>query len=101
MGIIAKTQIKSHELAKQHKDLLEIKMQAKDETMFPENKLIGLTIEGVSYMTEEEAEGIGWSCRPIVLHLTGGLWLLPLSDDEGNNGGTPVSYTHLTLPTKA
>lgn len=49
--------------------------------------LQGRTIVKVGYMSEEEAEAMGWSARPIVIELDNGLLLYPSMDDEGNDGG--------------
>lgn len=50
-------------------------------------KLVGKTIKKVRYMTEEEAQGMYWSKRPLVIHFTDGSFLIPQADDEANNGG--------------
>lgn len=44
-------------------------------------------ISSVRYLTQEEAEGMGWHKRPLVIRFTDGSYLMPQSDDEGNNGG--------------
>lgn len=56
------------------------------------NKLLkGKTIKYVSYLSETEAKDMGWYHRPLILNFTDGSCLLPMSDDEGNNGGA-MSY---------
>lgn len=42
---------------------------------------------GARYMTAEEAEQSGLTCRPVVILFEKGAWIAPLSDDEGNDGG--------------
>ena len=57
--------------------------------------LIGSKIIKVDYMSNEEAEEIGWYKRPIQIHLDNGAILSPQADDEGNDGGalfTGVQY---------
>lgn len=50
-------------------------------------QLVGRTIKSVLYMDNESAEEMGWYSRPIVIELDDGTQLIPMSDDEGNNGG--------------
>lgn len=49
--------------------------------------LIGKKIKDVRQMTKKEAEQFGWYKRPFVLQLEDGTWIVPQSDDEGNDGG--------------
>tara|TARA_R110000824_G_C14819684_1_gene636567 strand:+ start:175 stop:408 length:234 start_codon:yes stop_codon:yes gene_type:complete len=49
--------------------------------------LVGKTIVEVAYVSEEEAEKLDWYSRPVALRLNDGTWLVPTSDDEGNDGG--------------
>ena len=49
--------------------------------------LVGSKIIKVDYMSNEEADDIGWSDRPIQIHLDNGAVLSPQRDDEGNDGG--------------
>jgi hypothetical protein len=44
-------------------------------------------ISSVRYMTNAEAEGMGWYKRPLVINFTDGSFLVPQMDDEGNDGG--------------
>ena len=57
--------------------------------------LIGSKIIKVDYMSNEDADELGWDDRPIQIHLDNGAILSPQCDDEGNNGGalfTGVQY---------
>lgn len=54
--------------------------------------LEGRKITLVRFMTEEEAEALGWDSRPIVLQLDDGNVVFPARDPEGNDGG--VLYTN-------
>ncbi len=56
--------------------------------------LVGRRIVEVSYMTREEAAGLGWSRRPVVLVLDDGTQVYASSDDEGNNGGALFTSSH-------
>ena len=49
--------------------------------------LVGKRITRVEYMSSKEAEDTGWYSCPILIGLEDGSWLVPQSDDEGNNGG--------------
>ena len=54
---------------------------------------VGQTIVGIRYMTVEEAGG--FYNRPPVLLLSNGLEIVPLQDDEANNGGAlGQMFTH-------
>tara|TARA_R100000406_G_scaffold82932_1_gene65283 strand:+ start:1202 stop:1462 length:261 start_codon:yes stop_codon:yes gene_type:complete len=47
----------------------------------------GKKIVSVRYMTEQEAEENDLEARPLCFKLDDGTIVIPLSDDEGNNGG--------------
>ena len=49
--------------------------------------LEGRKIVKVEYLTQEEADDLGWSSRPICIGLDDGSWIYPSMDDEGNDGG--------------
>ena len=49
--------------------------------------LVGKTIKSVRYMTNEEMEDFMWYKKAIIIDFTDGHWIIPQSDDEGNNGG--------------
>lgn len=57
--------------------------------------LKGRTITDVFYMTEEEAEDLGWQSRALVLVLDDGSQLIAQSDDEGNDAGA-LSWANAT-----
>ncbi len=63
-------------------------------------KLVGRTIVKVEYLTQEETDKNYWYKRPIALVLDDGNWLIPMSDDEGNDGGSiATSFKELdTIP---
>lgn len=62
--------------------------------------LQGKMIQEVRYMTAAEAEKSGWDYRPLIIILNDGNWLVPMSDDEGNNAGAiGTSFPNLyTVP---
>lgn len=63
--------------------------------------LVGKTIKKVRYMTEQEADNMYWSKRPLVIHFTDGSFLIPQADDEANDGGAlwyQKSDLDLTIP---
>jgi len=49
--------------------------------------LVGKTIAEVRYLTDEEMKGMAWYCNPPVIIFTDGSYILPMRDDEGNDGG--------------
>ena len=49
--------------------------------------LVGKTIASVRYLTQEEADDELWQKRPLVIGFTDGSFLIPQTDDEGNDGG--------------
>jgi len=50
--------------------------------------LEGKTIKTVRYRTPKEAEEFGWYSRPIIIQFTDGTYIIPMRDDEGNDGGS-------------
>jgi len=64
-------------------------------------KLVGKTIESVSFMSEETANEWDWYHRPLQINLSDGHQLIISKDDEGNDGGSILtSYEDLpTIPT--
>ena len=60
--------------------------------------LVGKTITKVEYMTRVEMEDSGWYKRPIAIQLDNKYWLVPMMDDEGNDGGA-ISTTFEKLGT--
>jgi len=49
--------------------------------------LVGKTITKVEYMTGVHAEKMMWYKRPITIQLDNDHWIIPMMDDEGNDGG--------------
>ena len=52
--------------------------------------LKGKTIKGAHYM--DKTEGEGWYNLPLVIELTDGTTIIPMADDEGNDGGALEFY---------
>ena len=50
-------------------------------------KLVGKTIAAVRYLTEEEAEELGWVRRGLVIIFDDTSYVYPSMDDEGNDAG--------------
>ena len=50
-------------------------------------QLLGKKIVEVRYLSQEEADDLGWEERCVVIHLDDGNIILPSSDDEGNSAG--------------
>ena len=49
--------------------------------------LVGKTITKVEYIGNAEMEENMWYKRPIAIQLDNKHWLIPMMDDEGNDGG--------------
>ena len=49
--------------------------------------LVGKKVTGITYMTEDQCEANLWYSRPVVIIFDDGSYIIPLSDDEGNNAG--------------
>ena len=49
--------------------------------------LTGKTIASVRYMSEAECKKLMWHSRPLLIRFTDGSYIIPQSDDEGNDGG--------------
>ena len=65
-----------------------------------EKILLGQKIVKVEYMSEEDAEDMGWDSRPIQILLENGSWLSPQEDDEGNDGGAiSTNFPNRIIPT--
>ena len=60
--------------------------------------LVGRKITSVEYLSEVEMKDNGWYKRPIAIQLDNRYWLVPMMDDEGNDGGA-VSSTFKDLGT--
>tara|TARA_R100001082_G_scaffold93505_1_gene60313 strand:+ start:81 stop:374 length:294 start_codon:yes stop_codon:yes gene_type:complete len=52
--------------------------------------LKGKTIKGARYMNKEEADG--WYKVPLIIEFTDGTMMIPMQDDEGNDGGALDFY---------
>ena len=59
--------------------------------------LVGKKVAGITYLTEDQAEENLWCNRPVVIIFDDGSYIIPLSDDEGNNAGALATSYH-TLP---
>ncbi|HLO91572.1 MAG TPA: hypothetical protein VK172_10455 [Lentimicrobium sp.] len=70
----------------------KLKTAPKDETTLKWEKkvadvLVGKTIRNVRYMTDKEMQDFMWYKKAIIIFFTDGTYILPSSDDEGNNAG--------------
>lgn len=60
--------------------------------------LLGKKITAIEYISEAEAKQSDWYKRPIAIQLDNKEWIIPMMDDEGNDGGA-MSTTFKELPT--
>tara|TARA_Y100000114_G_scaffold135677_1_gene136642 strand:+ start:44 stop:298 length:255 start_codon:yes stop_codon:yes gene_type:complete len=49
--------------------------------------LVGRRITKVEYIGDDEMQENMWYKKPIAIQLDGTDWLIPMMDDEGNDGG--------------
>ena len=49
--------------------------------------LVGKTIKQIRYLTDQEQQEFDWLDSAVVIIFTEGSWIIPISDDEGNNAG--------------
>jgi hypothetical protein len=54
--------------------------------------LVGKKISGVRYMTDDEAQDFGFYKKSLVIVFEGGDFMIPVSDDECNNGGAALFF---------
>ena len=52
-----------------------------------EKLLLGRKIVKIEWMSNKDANQCEWYSRPICLLLDNGVWIYPMRDDEGNDGG--------------
>ena len=60
--------------------------------------LVGKTITKVEYIGDNEMDKNMWYKKPIAIELDGNDWLVPMMDDEGNDGGA-IATTFKELQT--
>jgi hypothetical protein len=51
------------------------------------SQLLNRKIIAIRYMTDVEMNQFGWFKKPLVIQLDDNTFIIPQSDDEGNNGG--------------
>lgn len=49
--------------------------------------LVGRKIIQIRRMTKDEMDNFGWYSNPVIIRLDNGASLIPMRDDEGNDGG--------------
>lgn len=57
-------------------------------TRFAEMKLLNRKVVEVRYLGLEEQQEMGWFSNPLVIIFDDGSYIMPMSDDEGNEGGS-------------
>ena len=69
------------------KEIFKQSVLEKKWTDIASAQLLGRTIKKVRYLTNKEAEELGWDSRCVVLILDNGNYVFPSADDEGNDAG--------------
>tara|TARA_Y100001951_G_scaffold54201_1_gene42971 strand:- start:351 stop:614 length:264 start_codon:yes stop_codon:yes gene_type:complete len=62
-------------------------------TKFAKDLLVGKTIKDVEYLSDFDIDEMLWSKRPIMITFDDDSIMVPMTDDEGNDGGT-LHYHH-------
>ena len=65
-------------------------------------KLVGKKITSIHHMTERESDNLGFSKKSVVIILDDGTLLVPIADDEMNDGGAMLLLNKgefYTIPT--
>tara|TARA_Y100000004_G_C8956028_1_gene430876 strand:- start:4532 stop:4765 length:234 start_codon:yes stop_codon:yes gene_type:complete len=70
----------------------------KEWTKKAEKLLLNRKIVKVEWMGKNEADNIGWSSKPVCILLDNDMWIFPMADDEGNDGGALAVGPEETLP---
>ena len=87
-------------MAKKKIDLSDPVQRESYWTEVAAKQLLGKKIVRVRYLSQTEAEELGWNERPVVIQLDDGNLIYPSIDDEGNGAG--VLFTNdkenLVLP---
>ena len=52
--------------------------------------LKGKTIKDVTWLSDGDMENMMWYKRPVIITFTDGSFLIPMADDEGNDGGSMI-----------
>jgi len=60
-------------------------------------ELLGRKITKIEYLTKDEVDNNMWYKSPIAIQLDNRIWLVPMADDEGNDGGS-ISTNIKNLP---
>ena len=59
----------------------------KDQIPHSFKQLIGKTIAKIEYLSNEECNELMWFSKPVAIVFTDGTFMIPVADDEGNDGG--------------
>ena len=62
-------------------------MTEQEWTAKAEKALVGKKIVEVEYVPESICGTWDWTSRPLAIHFDDGTWIIPMRDDEGNDGG--------------
>lgn len=62
--------------------------------------VIGKKIKEVRRLLPEELDAFGWTKSPMVFELDNGTVIIPMTDDEANDGGASIQYNYRNDLTK-
>tara|TARA_R100000808_G_C2121037_1_gene132338 strand:- start:349 stop:594 length:246 start_codon:yes stop_codon:yes gene_type:complete len=69
-------------------------MTEKEHTKIAKDLLVGKKIKEVIYLSSFDADQMLWDRRSIMIIFEDGSSIIPMSDDEGNNGGALHYHDH-------
>ena len=55
-------------------------------------ELNGKTIERVERLSQEDCDAMRWYKKPVVIVFTDGSYMIPMADDERNEGGSMLYH---------
>jgi hypothetical protein len=85
------------ERIEKHKQQMVERAKEKESIKFHSDKfkhLVGRKIVNVRFMQPSEREHFGWYNSPLILELDDKTCLIPMQDDEGNDGGSMRHYDY-------
>lgn len=69
------------------KKFSELSEEERQQHFIRKADIVDCTIKAVRYMTEKEADEMGWGGKSVVLVLDNGTEVVVSGDDEGNHAG--------------
>lgn len=97
--VISQKDVSSQEIKKENMKATAIDSLTNHWNDIAKGVLVGKTIVAARYLSDKEANNMGWNKRPLMFTLNDGTNCLVSMDDEGNDGGSLFYGTSGVLPT--